>query len=49
MRDDRERLLDIRDAIEQIQKYSAKGRQVFEHDLPVLKQKVDAMLSSPGS
>jgi len=32
MRDDRERLKDILDAIEQIEKYAAKGRAVFEQD-----------------
>ena len=30
MRDDRERILDILDAIEYINKYSARGRQAFE-------------------
>jgi uncharacterized protein with HEPN domain len=32
MRDDRERLLDILEAIERIEKYTAKGREVFEED-----------------
>ena len=32
MRDDRERLLDILEAIERIQKYTAKGRESFEED-----------------
>ncbi len=32
MRDDRERLLDILDAIERIEKYSSRGRQAFEED-----------------
>lgn len=32
MRSDRERLLDILDAIAQIEKYSARGRQAFEDD-----------------
>lgn len=31
MRDDRERLLDIQEAIERIEKYSARGRDAFEH------------------
>ncbi len=32
MRDDRERLLDILEAIERIEKYAARGRTVFEED-----------------
>jgi uncharacterized protein with HEPN domain len=32
MRDDRERLLDILEAIERIEKYTSKGREVFEDD-----------------
>jgi uncharacterized protein with HEPN domain len=32
MRDDRERLLDILEAIERINKYASKGRAVFEED-----------------
>ena len=32
MRDDRERLLDIKEAIENIQKYAAHGRTAFEDD-----------------
>ncbi len=32
MRDDRERLLDIQEAIERIEKYSARGREAFERD-----------------
>lgn len=32
MRDDRERLLDIQEAIEQIEKYAARGRETFERD-----------------
>ena len=32
MRDDRERLLDILEAIERIEKYTSKGREVFEED-----------------
>ncbi len=32
MRDDRERLLDIREAIERIEKYAARGRKNFESD-----------------
>ena len=32
MRDDRERLLDILEAIERIEKYSARGRSVFDED-----------------
>ena len=32
MRDQRERLLDILDAIEQVQKYTSRGRAVFETD-----------------
>ncbi len=32
MRSDRERLLDILDAIAQIEKYSVRGRQAFESD-----------------
>ena len=32
MRDDRERLLDIKEAIENIKKYSAKGRCTFEKE-----------------
>jgi uncharacterized protein with HEPN domain len=32
MRDDRERLLDIQEAIERIEKYAARGRDTFEHD-----------------
>ena len=32
MRDDRERLFDILEAIERIEKYSARGRSVFDED-----------------
>jgi len=32
VRSDRERLLDILEAIERIEKYLVKGRQAFEHD-----------------
>ena len=32
MRDDRERLLDIQEATDRIEKYAAQGRQVFERD-----------------
>lgn len=32
MRDDRERLLDIREAIERIQKYAVRGREAFERE-----------------
>jgi uncharacterized protein with HEPN domain len=32
MRDDRERLLDIQEAIERIEKYAARGREIFDHD-----------------
>jgi uncharacterized protein with HEPN domain len=32
MRDERERLLDMREAIERIEKYSAQGRTAFDAD-----------------
>jgi len=32
MRDDRERLLDIQEAIERIEKYALRGRESFERD-----------------
>jgi uncharacterized protein with HEPN domain len=32
MRNDRERLLDILEAIERIEKYTSRGREVFEED-----------------
>lgn len=32
MRNDRERLLDIKEAIERIEKYAARGRETFERD-----------------
>jgi len=32
MRDDRERLLDVLEAIERIEKYVSKGREIFEND-----------------
>lgn len=32
MRDDRERLLDIREAIENIQKYAVRGKESFRED-----------------
>ena len=32
MRDDRERLLDMSDAIERINKYVIRGRKAFEQD-----------------
>lgn len=32
MRNDRQRLLDILEAIEQIEKYSARGKEAFEQD-----------------
>ena len=32
MRSDRERLLDIAEAIEQIEKYAARGKTAFEQD-----------------
>jgi len=32
MRDDRERLVDIREAIDRIEKYASKGCRMFETD-----------------
>jgi len=32
MRDDRERLLDIQEAVERIERYAARGRKAFEQD-----------------
>ncbi len=32
MRDDRERLLDILEAIERIERYASRGREEFERD-----------------
>ncbi|MGH9799924.1 MAG: HepT-like ribonuclease domain-containing protein [Blastocatellia bacterium] len=32
MRDDRERLLDIQEAIERIERYAAQGRETFDQD-----------------
>ena len=32
MRDDRERLKDIQEAIERIERYTSKGRKAFERD-----------------
>lgn len=32
MRDDRERIQDILDAISHIEKYAIKGRKAFDHD-----------------
>jgi len=32
MRDDRERLLDIKEAIENVQKYASRGRNAFRND-----------------
>jgi len=32
MRDDRERLLDIQEAVERIERYTARGREAFEQD-----------------
>ena len=32
MRDDRERLLDIQEAIERIERHTAQGREAFAHD-----------------
>lgn len=32
MRDDREKLLDIKEAIENVQKYASRGREVFRED-----------------
>lgn len=32
MRDDRERLLDIREAIAQIERYASRGQEAFEND-----------------
>lgn len=32
MRDDRERLLDVQEAIERIERYAAQGREAFEQD-----------------
>jgi len=32
MRDDRERLLDVQEAIERIEKYAVRGREAFEQD-----------------
>jgi hypothetical protein len=40
MRDDTERVRDIREAIVRIEKYSVRGRQVFNH----LKENVDRIL-----
>ena len=44
MRDPKERLRDILDAIANIERYAAHGRQAFESDLPDLKAKVQAIL-----
>ncbi len=46
MRDDRERLLDIIEAIERIEKYSALGCAVFMRD-PMVKDYRDAQYSDP--
>jgi len=32
MRDDRERLLDIKEAVENVQKYASRGRDAFRND-----------------
>jgi len=32
MRDDRERLLDIKEAMENVQKYASRGKDAFEND-----------------
>ena len=32
MRDDRERLLDVKEAIEKIEKYAQRGREAFESE-----------------
>jgi len=32
MRDDRERLLDVQEAIERIERYTARGQEAFERD-----------------
>jgi hypothetical protein len=49
MRDDRERLLDILEAIERIDRYAVRGRQAFEHDELIhpgeLRSQVEAIVS----
>ena len=46
MRDERERLRDILEAIAQVEKYATRGRATFERDLPDLKIKVEAILKA---
>ena len=55
MRDDRERIQDILDAISHIEKYAIKGRKTFdrdevwatiEKDIPVLKQQLLEILEN---
>lgn len=46
MRDDRERLQDILEAIGQIEKYVGQGREAFDGD--ELKHKVEAIVQELG-
>jgi hypothetical protein len=47
LRDDRERLIDILEAIDRAQRYAVRGRGAFErdeHDLPSLRKAVADLL-----
>jgi len=46
MRDPKERLKDILDAIARIERYVTQGREAFEvtRDLPILKQQIEGLV-----
>jgi uncharacterized protein with HEPN domain len=48
MRDDRERLLDILEAIERIDRYAIRGREAFEHD-ELIQNRITHQLQIIGS
>ena len=43
MRDDRERFVHLREAIERIDKYAAAGRSALEHDAPIQTWVIDLL------
>ena len=47
MRDDRERLLDILEAIERIDRYAVRGREAFEHD-ELIQNRITHQLQTIG-
>jgi uncharacterized protein with HEPN domain len=48
LRDDRDRLADIIEAIDRAQRYAVRGRAAFENDLPSLRKAVADLLDGSG-